>query len=242
MTVVLVHAIGLDAGCWQFTSLPDALAVDLPGHGDRPPPDRPADLGEFADDVVAQLDARVADQPVDLVGLSLGGAVGLHVAHRHPRRLRSLVVACGSAGAARPAAFEQRARAAETTGMAGVLDTTLERWFTPPALAEPDHPGVAYARRRLLANDPRVFADGWRALARHDLTTALPDIPVPVTAVAGTADRAAPVANLRLIADQVPHGRLAVIDGPHMLPLECAARFTRAIEDHLAWVAAGAQQ
>lgn len=234
MTLVLLHPIGLDSGCWQFLPLADQLALDLPGHGHRPGPAGRLDLGGMADDVVAQLDAHGLTE-VDLVGLSLGGAVGLHLAHRHPRRLRSLVLACTSA-ATDPAALEERARAAETTGMAGVLDATLERWFSPPALAAPDHPGVGYARRRLLAADPRVFADAWRALGRHQMTDALPGIAVPVTAVAGAGDRAAPVGNLRRIAEGVPRGRLTVVEGPHMLQLESAPALAGVIENHLAWV------
>src|SRR2546423_5053787 len=104
--------------------------------------------------------------------------VAQHVALRHPERFRSLLVACTGA-AVEPGGMLERAAEVEARGIHGVLETTLERWFTPAALAAvPEHPGVAYARRTLLALDPGSFADGWRAIAGHDVRARLGEIEV----------------------------------------------------------------
>jgi len=123
--------------------------------------------------------------------------------------------------------------------MAAVLDSTLERWFTPPALAEPGHPGVAYARRALLALDPGSFADGWRAIGGHDIRERLPEIDVPVTCIAGTADTASPVLRTQDVADRVKNSSLVILDGPHMMHLERPAEFSAAVREHLRRVEAG---
>ena len=69
-----------------------AAAIDLPGCGysDRPQ-DAPYDIPWFADLIPAVLDALQMPRAV-LFGHSLGGAVALQAATRHPDRVRALVL------------------------------------------------------------------------------------------------------------------------------------------------------
>jgi 3-oxoadipate enol-lactonase len=116
--------------------------------------------------------------------------------------------------------------------MAGMLDTTLERWFTPAALADADHPGVGYARRTLLADDPDVFATYWDAMADHDLRDRIAGVRVPTTVVAAEGDLSVPVDAMRAIADLVDGARFEVIDGPHIVPLENPDGFRAVLARH----------
>jgi 3-oxoadipate enol-lactonase len=223
--------IGLDAACWDAMDLPASATVrhEFPGFGDRPRATPSPTMASLADEVAASYDG-----PLDVVGVSLGGMVGQNLAVRHPGRVRSLLTACTGA-AADPTVMEQRAADAEAGGMDAVVGTTLDRWFTPGALATAGHPGVDYARRTLLALEPGAFADGWRAIAGHDVRAALPGIRVPVTAIAGAHDTASPVARAQEIADRVPTSRMVVLDGPHMMHLERPAELSAAIAQHLRW-------
>jgi pimeloyl-ACP methyl ester carboxylesterase len=172
--------------------------------------------------------------PLDLVGVSMGAMVAQNVGIRHPERVRSLVVACTGAAVER-GAMMRRAEEVEEKGMTGVLTETLQRWFTPPALAvRPEHPGVAYARETLLALDARSFADGWRAIATHDVRTRLPEISAPTTCILGTSDPVGTRERVEQVATGVRNGRLVVLEGPHMLHLEQPAAFAAAVRDHLA--------
>ena len=87
-----------------------------------------------------------------------------------PTRVRSLFVACTGAVGRPRGRWSSRAADAEALGMEGVLDVTLERWFTAGGAraATPSTRGVDYARSALLALDPAAFADGWRAIGGHD--------------------------------------------------------------------------
>jgi pimeloyl-ACP methyl ester carboxylesterase len=232
VTLVLLTPIGLDAGCWERVELPrsDTVKHVFPGFGGRPRAASPPTMASLADEVAASCEG-----PLDLVGVSMGGMVAQHLTLRHPERVRSLLVACTGASAD-PETMARRAADAEALGMAGVLDVTLERWFTSGARARrPEHPGIEYARRTLLALDPACFADGWRAIGGHDAVARLGEIAVPTTALAGSADSASPVERTRVIAEQVPGARLVVLDGPHMMHLEHPHEFGAAVAEHLRW-------
>ncbi len=93
--VVLLHGTGETSRTWDGvaeTLAADRIvfAVDLRGHGDSDRSDLYS-IGAMADDVAALL-PRLTDEPVDLVGHSLGGLVALRVVATHPRLLRRLVL------------------------------------------------------------------------------------------------------------------------------------------------------
>ncbi len=232
-SVVLLPPVGNDARTWDAVDLPAAARLhQFPGFG-RPRAATTLTMAGLADEVVA-----AHPGPLHLIGVSMGGMVALNAALRHPDRVASVLVACTGASAS-PAVMEQRAVAAETGGMAAVLEDTLSRWFTPQALAmAPAHPGVAYARELLLGLDPSAFAAGWRAIATHDTAPRLGDLGMPVTAVAGGQDQASPRSRSEEIASRAPHGRLVVVDeAPHMIQLEQPAALGRIIAEHLEWSA-----
>ena len=237
MTLVLLTPIGLDAGCWEGMALAHERVAKhtFPGFGGRERAREQPTMASLADEVAASY-----EPPLDLVGVSLGGMVAQHVTIRHQARVRSLMVCCTGANSD-PATMHARAEAAERDGMAGVLQETLERWFTPGFLSsQPEHSGVAYARRTLLALDPACFADGWRAIAGHDAREHLAQIALPTTALAGSSDAASAISRSREIADRVPGGRFVEIDGPHMMMLEHPLELDREIAEHLSWAAGSA--
>jgi 3-oxoadipate enol-lactonase len=231
---VYLHPVGLDGALWGSVAEPGALTPSFPGFGDTPPLPGPPSFAALVDFVAG---AVAGSGPVDLVGVSLGSMVAQHVAVRRPELVRSLVLACGGLATATDALLE-RAAATRRGGMAGVLDSTLERWFTAPALAEPGHPGVAYARTRLLTDSAEVFAAYWEQMSAHDLAGQLPAVRVPTTVVAGDVDVSAPIPVMRLVADAIPGARFEVVPGPHLLPLENPAGFAATVREHLDRVAA----
>lgn len=230
MTTVLLHPIGLDRATWAAVPTAAARAVDLPGHGEEPWCD-PHDLGEVADAILAGLPPS---EPLDLVGVSLGGMVALHAALRHRDRVRSLVVACAPA-AAPTEVMLRRAAETESVGMAGTLESTLARWFSSAALTE-RLTYVEKTRRRLLGDDAVVVASYWRLIAEHDVSDRLSEILVPTTVIAGTADVSVPPAAARALAEGVPDAQYVELAGAHMIHLEAPQAFSDALDRHLARV------
>jgi 3-oxoadipate enol-lactonase len=93
--LLLVH--GLGGAAWNFTEMQPHLAgrrlivPDLPGHGGSSPLPAAASLRGFADALVPLL-----DEPVDVLGHSLGGVIALRLAERHPSLVRRVLVAAGA--------------------------------------------------------------------------------------------------------------------------------------------------
>lgn len=96
--LLLVHGNVSSAAFFQTTllALPDGirgLAVDLRGFGDSDaePVDATRGVADWADDVLALLDALELER-VHLLGWSLGGGVALQVLATAPERLRTLTL------------------------------------------------------------------------------------------------------------------------------------------------------
>ncbi|VXB20004.1 Alpha/beta hydrolase [Arthrobacter sp. 9AX] len=67
------------------------IATDFQGHGRTNDTDRPLGTADLASDVVGLL-AHLDVREVDVFGFSVGGAVALHLAVKHPELVRKLVV------------------------------------------------------------------------------------------------------------------------------------------------------
>ena len=67
------------------------IAADFQGHGRTNDIDRPLTSANLASDVVGLLQ-HVGVPQADLFGFSVGGAVALHLAIRHPELVRKLIV------------------------------------------------------------------------------------------------------------------------------------------------------
>jgi 3-oxoadipate enol-lactonase len=235
--LVLLHPVGLDQTCFQsiVTELSrrfTVLRVDLRGHGASPAPDPRAELADYAADVHAVLGC-LQFAPAAVAGFSFGGMVAQELALAHPSDVSALVL--GACPSTLPpdarAAMRERGFLAEREGMAAVVDTTLERWFTErllhTALADP-------VRQRLLTDDVHGWATAWTAISNVETSERLRTIRVPTLCLAAGADRSTPPAMLRTIADNIPAARFVVIpDAPHMVFIEQPQAVASAISGFL---------
>jgi 3-oxoadipate enol-lactonase len=92
--LLLIPYLSADHACYAF-QLPayieqfSCIALDLPGSGHSDKPAGPYSTELYADQVAAFLGAIGVDA-AHVAGVSLGAAVGMHLAARHPGRVRSL--------------------------------------------------------------------------------------------------------------------------------------------------------
>jgi 3-oxoadipate enol-lactonase/4-carboxymuconolactone decarboxylase len=201
---------------------------DLPGHGGSAPGliGPGATVGDLADLVVALADSLGIER-FAYAGVSLGGAVGLHLALHHPERVSSLAVICSSAHFNGSKPWEERAEAVRREGLGPLVASADARWFTPgftvPELVR-DQADV----------DPDAYAACCDALAAFDVRDRLPEISARTLLIAGREDRATPPPHLREIADAVPGATLVELPGcAHLAPAQCPEAVLTALRAHL---------
>ena len=234
--VVLLHGVGLDSSMWDALigsgalTAREAIAVDLPGHGARPPLRRTTALAEMADDVAERLPPRA-----HLVGFSLGALVAQELAARMPERVLSLVCVSSVCERTEDEAAAVRARLETARGdFAASADAAVERWFPPPSSVPAEQ--IERIRTVLLANDHESYLHAYEVFAfgDRDAARALPLISAPTLAVTGSDDPGStPDMTLRL-SRQIPGARAYIFEGArHMLPVERPQELGRVIAEFL---------
>ncbi len=93
--LVMIHGAGGNSGVWQSQASPlsgtvNTLALDLPGHGNTPGPGR-EEIREYADWAIHVLES-VLEEPVFLMGHSMGGAIVLDVARLRPEIAKGIIL------------------------------------------------------------------------------------------------------------------------------------------------------
>ena len=199
----------------------------------------PYSLSDMANDVIGLLDHLGIDR-AHVVGASLGGMVGQHLAIEHPERVRSLTSIMSSPGARRylpepralRALFQPAPKTAEEAGR------TVERTFA--TIGSPAWP-IDGARLRSLGErayavgtSPSGFLRQFAAvLASGDRSRRLRDVRVPTLVIHGSRDPMFPLRAGRDLARLVPNATWLPIAGMgHDLPAPMWPTFVAAIKRH----------
>jgi len=234
--LVLLHAFPLDRSMWdrEVRALSDVaspiVAPSFPGFGKSALPQRQPSLDDYADAVIAAMDAAKVDRAA-IAGLSMGGYVAFALWRRHRRRIAGLAFIDTKAEADTPEAVQNRQRLAATMREHGV-EALLK---TPPKYLRDDSPRWPGLKEIIRAQDKEAVAQGSLAMAgRPDSTKDLATIDVPTAVIVGESDALTPLANSRTIADRVKGATLAVIpDAGHISNIEAPEAFERAMRDWL---------
>ncbi|MYT33301.1 MULTISPECIES: alpha/beta hydrolase [unclassified Streptomyces] len=211
------------------------VAPDYPGSGETPRATGPLELDALADAVVAEAVAAGLET-FTVIGFSMGTAVSVRAAARHPERVRGLVLTAGLAKA--------DAR----------VHVWLDLWLR--LLERGDYQGFAQARAlsgvapeylntlppaelaTVLDPDPTLPPAGsaeQAALVKAlDTTADLPGIAVPTLVIATTLDALLDPANSRYLADHIPGAEYAEIATGHLPMVERNAEWLALIGDFLA--------
>jgi 3-oxoadipate enol-lactonase len=236
-TVVLSNSLGTTMAMWdrQVSALSRRFRVlryDIRGHGRSPVVPGPYSIDDLADDVVALLD-RLGLERVHFVGLSLGGMTGLRLAARNPERVNRLAVLCSSPRLEPTQGWLDRAALVRAEGTSAVADAVVGRWYTADFhAASPDRIGAAI--EMVAATPAEGYASCCEAIGAMDLRDDLRAVTAPTLAIAGKEDPATPPPHLELIASEVKHGSLLVVDhAAHLANDEQPEIVTAALISHL---------
>jgi len=236
--VVLLHGMMSTASTWWRAGPALAArgwvvdALDLPGHGDSPRSAGPLDLDTLVDGTAGRLGG-----PVDLLaGHSLGAAVALALAGRHPRAARALVAEDPPSRSHPDHAAILAAGIEADARLAGHDRQRLVRREREanPAWADED---VEHSVDGIAAADAAALAAGLRSDLDWDLPAMVAAVPVPLLVLAarpgdgfvGHGGSALQGPDREAVRAQLPPDRFVVLDGGHCLHRDHPARWVEVV-------------
>ncbi len=228
----LIHGIGASRQSWAgvvplLKHRYRCISYDLRGHGASPVPRPPYSLDDLVEDLEA-VRRELGIPKAHYMGHSLGGMIGPAYARCYPDRVLSLGLP--STAAHRTAEDSTKVRsvvaAMRQRGIAPVLETLKERWFTPEfAVARPDV--IARRMQQVIDTDAQVFLSVFDIYAETEMAPWLHEIQAPSLVLTGEFDGGCPPRLNELIAQALPRARLVVLPKlRHAILLEAPEQVT----------------
>jgi pimeloyl-ACP methyl ester carboxylesterase len=218
--VVLIHGLGLNRACWQWTvpALTDryrVLSYDLYGHGQSAPPSDTPNLTFFSQQLSTLLDHCGMDTAV-LAGFSLGGMIARRFAQDAPDRTDALVILHSPHKRSPEAqdAILKRVEQACLEGPNSTVEAALERWFTRDfRQANPNM--MDTVRRWVTANDIAIYHTIYRVLADgiDEITAPTPPITCPTLVITGDEDYGNGPEMTHAIAREIDGAQTMILSG-----------------------------
>lgn len=232
-TLMLFNGITMSTATWTLL-LPlleahyQLIRFDFLGQGQSATPALPIySLGTQAD-LAHELLAYLGIDKVHLVGLSYGGMVAQHFAHRYPQRLKTLLLAATLAWSDQVnAAICDSWMAAEQLGGADFRYTISLPWLFS------SHYLATIEAQRLMELRALARLVNWDAITRliqgvkqHDARVWLSDISTPTRVIVGKEDRLTPLYQSELLVRTLANASLEIIPhAGHVLHIEAAEHF-----------------
>jgi pimeloyl-ACP methyl ester carboxylesterase len=195
MQLLLLHGMGGAGALWDGVSV-DALRPDLAGHGTAPRLAR-YDFAAMADELVDRVGPALDGEPVRVIGHSLGGALAVVLAGRHPSLDVQGIVALGVKSVWSDEEIANMGRVADK-GISWFDDeeSARQRFARVNGLAgrEFGRAGIIEEGGRWrLAHDPEAFRIG-----APDFAAMLAGVSCPVVLARGEHDTMSPTEHLEV--------------------------------------------
>lgn len=239
--VIMAHSLGCNLKMWepQLAILEKdfhVVRLDMRGHGLSDAPLGPYTLDELADDVISVMDKQDITQ-AHWVGLSIGGMFGQSLLLRYPQRFLSAVL-CDTMSQLPDGAmkvWDERIAKVESDGLAAIKQGTLERWFTPSFLADPDQQAAV---KNVAGQIDQATDAGYlgccRAITQLNFIDRLSEIKTKVLLIVGAQDLATPVSESEQMHKRLPDSELVILpNAAHISNVEQADAFNAALTPFL---------
>jgi len=234
--LVFLHGWGQSGDIWRgqlehFSRTRQVLAPNLPGHGGAgalPPAEWPANL-----------EGRLPDGPMILVGWSLGGMLAVRIAYTRPHRLRGIVLVASTPRFCTAPGWAHGIPESELIKFSHSLrkdrDRTLSRYFH--LMLQGEELTVARLRsleRRWKTEPPpadEALHAGLELLRSLDLRREIPTLELPVLLIHGCMDAVVPLQASRYLARHLPHASLRILPGGHIPHITRPDDFNQILEE-----------
>ena len=244
--LVLLHGFTGSGQNWEpfltdFSRRFRVIVPDILGHGRSASPADPNrhQMAEVAADIIALLHELV-NEPVHLLGFSMGGRLGLYTAVHFPHLIKSLILESSSPGlqteTEREARRKQDHQLADKIGQQGI-EAFVNVWEQIPFFASQKalpSTNQNKLRQQRLQNNPQGLANSLRGMGtgqQPSLWPRLAQIQIPTLLLAGELDPKFVTINQKM-GQMMPNATLQIIPNTgHNIHLEDQDRFSREIRN-----------
>jgi len=231
--IVLIHGAGGNHLYWPFEirRLPDhrIFALDLPGHGKSGGRGLQT-IQAYALSILDWMAALGFHQAV-FVGHSMGGAIALTLALKHPEQVRGLgLISSGARLRVTPAILENTASPQSLSSALSAITSLVFSRNADPRLVE-------LAARRMAETRSTVLHGDFMACNTFDAMESIAAIRTSTLVICGQEDQLTPMRYSQYLADHIPGALLKIIPkAGHMVMLEQPISVANALSDFLATI------
>ena len=241
--VVLIHGLAGDHTAWlpQIDLFKDryrVVAMDNPGSGESSSVDTPTSTEELADTMLSLMD-NLGIEKAHVVGRSLGGLIGQHMALRAPDRMQSMILAASTSKV-------DRIGRRILENMREVLEWR-DNWvdwarhsahmFVSPAFYN-DNPAAIARIEALVGNESRSkisYVNLNNTALSHDTADRLGEISCPTLIMAGRQDPICSMQGTRELSDGITNSETVIFeDSSHFFLMEEYEKSMQTLEDWFA--------
>jgi 3-oxoadipate enol-lactonase len=235
--LMLCNSLGTDMSMWDdqvpaFLEHFRLVRYDRRGHGQSEAPKGPYDMEMLARDALAVLDGLGIKQKVNWCGLSMGGMVGQWLGANAPERVDRIVLCNTHYYFPDKELWNGRLKLAREQGTAGIVDATMERWFTKDFRDNNPQP-MALMKAMFVKTPLEGYIGCAEAVRDMDHRDLLDRIKAPTHVIAGRHDGATPPEAGEYIRSRVPGATMTVLDAAHISNVAQPQAFTKAVLDFL---------
>ncbi len=231
--ILIANSLMSDLSMWDWNvpALADryrVLRYDKRGHGGSQTTPAPYSITQLADDAVALLDALKIDK-VHFIGLSMGGMIGQQLGARYPERVYSLSL-CDTASEMPPRnLWEERFEIARKEGIPGLVDGTIQRWFTAPFIERAPQ-DIEKVRQMILGTGVEGYIGCASAVRDMAQTTMLLKIKSPTLILTGRQDPACTVDQAIVLNRMIDGSKMVILEeAAHLSNIEQPEAFNRTV-------------
>ena len=229
-SIVFVHGAGGNGMVWQnqrrgLDRGVNTICLDLPGHGQSHGSGCNT-IAEYSRWLIRFLQRLELSGPI-LAGHSMGGAVVIEAAIEYPEEMDGLIL-IGSGARLRVSAEILRGIEADFEDTAA----QLVQWCYGPGTSEKV---VNWGLEQLLAEQPDVMLDDFKACNEFDRLSKIVSIKHPALVICGSEDSMTPPKYSQYLADNLQRAALRIVEGAaHMVMVEDAFKVNTSILKFLA--------
>ena len=244
--LLLIHGLAGDHRAWapQVAALRDrfrVIAFDNRGAGRSTQREEAVSTSSMAADTLALMDELGIEQ-AHVVGRSMGGAIGQHLALMAPERVESLVL-CASFARLDPVGFRVLTNMRQVLEWRGSWEAHAHHSvanFVSPAFYNA-HPTIVADIVGLISSESRLpgcyIAQNHACLA-HDTLDDLAEIRCPTLILAGALDPICSLTATGWMSERIPDSRTVIFEhSSHFFLMEESEKFMTTLEE---WLGDGA--